>query len=184
MIVQPLRSPVNTNWLAQCIMSDGKNPKPLPILANAILALQSDPALRDAITFNEMLLAPMLMHEIGEPLVGNVIEPRPLTDKDITDIMSWMHENGLKGMRRDDVRWAVDAHARNNAYHPVREYLEGVEWDETQRLNTWLTTKLGAELTPYTQAVGRMFMISMVARILEPGCKADHMLIIEGPRAS
>jgi predicted P-loop ATPase len=172
----------NNNWLADCIMSDGPKPKPMPILANALRALRNDPAVRDALAFDEMLCAPMLLYEIGQPLMGSVAEPRLLTDKDVVGIQEWMQAAGLKGIGRDDVRAAVDSYARDHAYHPVVDYLEGLAWDGTLRLNVWLTTKLGCELTPYTQGVGRMFLISMVARILEPGCKADHMLVIEGPQ--
>jgi predicted P-loop ATPase len=174
--------PEPIDWLAACIMSDGAKPKPMPILANAMLALCHDPAVRDALAYDEMLAAPMLLHEIGSPLKGSVSEPRPLTDQDITNVQKWMQAAGLKGIRRDDVRHAIDSHARDKSYHPVRKYLDALKWDGVPRLNDWLVTKMGVELTPYAQAVGKMFPISMVARILNPGCKADHMLVFEGPQ--
>jgi predicted P-loop ATPase len=144
--------------------------------------LRNDPAVRDAFGYDEMLRAPTLLHEIGEPLLGSVREPRPLTDKDVTDIQEWMQGAGLKRIAHETVRLAIDSYARDHAYHPVLSYLEELRWDGTPRLNNWLSRYLGAEQTAYTQAIGTMFPISMVARIFEPGCKADHMPVLEGPQ--
>ena len=181
MTVQPFPGP--RHWLKDCIVGEGKNPKPLAIVANALIALRSDPDVQDALAYDEMACAPMLVHEIGHPLNGNLASS-PLIDEDITELQEWMQAAGLKRIGHDVVRHAVEARARENSYHPVRDYLESLEWDGAKRLGVWLCTKLGTDLNEYTQAVGRMFLISMVARIMDPGCKVDHMLVLEGPQGA
>ena len=157
--------PNKRGWLDSCLLSDGKNPKPLPIVANALIALRNDPAVLDAFGYDEMLRAPTLLHEIGVPIGGQLGEPRPLTDKDVTDLQEWMQNAGLKRIAHETVSDAIQSYAREHAYHPVCNYLEALAWGGAPRLDTWLSCYLGAEQTPYSQAVGRMFLISMVARI-------------------
>ena len=52
-------------------------------------------------------------------------------------------------------------------------------WDRTPRLDFWLSAYLGVKESTLTMDFGRMWLMSAVARILEPGCKADHMLVLE-----
>jgi predicted P-loop ATPase len=148
----------------------GAGGQPLANLANALTALRGDPTTQDKFGYDEMLRAPVWKRE------------RPVTDADVTELQEWLQRAGLRGVSKDTVFSAVDLIARERSYHPVKEYLEGLAWDSIARLDTWLSIYLGAEQVPYTTNIGRMFLISMVARIFRPGCKVDHMLILEGPQ--
>lgn len=74
------------------------------------------------------------------------------------------------------VGWA----ARESRCHPVREYLDGLQWDGQARVDDWLTDYMGVKRTDYTVLVARMFLIGMVARIYQPGCHMRAMPIFEG----
>lgn len=69
---------------------------------------------------------------------------------------------------------------KDNAFHPVRDYLDGLEWDGKLRLDHWLSQYMGADDTPYTQAVGRMTLLAAVKRVRQPGCKFDECLVLVG----
>ena len=69
--------------------------------------------------------------------------------------------------------------ARRNAFHPVRDYFDGLVWDGVPRLDQWLIKYGGAQDTEYVRAVGPITLIAAVRRIRQPGCKFDEMLIFE-----
>jgi predicted P-loop ATPase len=161
-------------WLASCVT---KNGQPMSTLANVMVALRSDPAVKEAIAYNEMLRTPMLMHACND---DPDFIPRPVTDADVGHLQEWLQIAGLRTVSAVMAHQAVELRANECAFHPVRNYLEALVWDGQPRLATWLSTYLGAEATPYTEAIGRMFLIAMVARIFQPGCQADYMLTLEG----
>jgi len=70
--------------------------------------------------------------------------------------------------------------AREDSFHPVREYLDGLKWDGKKRLDEYLIKGFGAEDTPLNRAFGSRFLIACVRRVRKPGTKVDTMLVLEG----
>lgn len=101
-------------------------------------------------------------------------------EEDTARLESWLHRTyGIK-LSDSKIYASVAVVSRAHSVHPVRTYLRGLEWDGAERISTWLTTLLGVADSPYARAVGRLWLISAVARVMRPGCKVDTMLVLEG----
>jgi predicted P-loop ATPase len=169
----------------------GKGP-PVANLANAALALRRAPELRGIVSFDEMLQHAMLLRTVPACRMEPVTAPRPLRDTDVNAVQEWLQWQGLRRIGKDIVHQAIDLVSREHAFHPVRDYLLGLQWDGTPRIHKWLAYYLGAEpdekddeaekarKRAYLAKIGRWFLISMVARIMRPGCKCDYMMVLEG----
>jgi predicted P-loop ATPase len=166
-----------SHWTAQTMNETNM----LGNLGNALLGLREDEALKDLLAFDEMLREPVLLRL---PLAGADpgFEPRPVTDTDVQKIQEHLQWCGLRRLGKDTTHDAINSRAHERSFHPVRQHLDGLEWDGVDRLDEWLATYFGATQTEYAARIGKMFLLSMCARIYLPGCQADHMLVLEGPQ--
>jgi hypothetical protein len=152
---------------------------PIANLANTVLLLEAE--LSTIVAHDRMARITFLM----KPLMKEAdFAPRPITDVDIGLVQERLQHLALRNVSTETVHQAIEIRASACAYHPVRQYLEKLTWDGVGRLDDWLSRYLGAAKSDYARSVGRMFLISMAARIFEPGCKADHMLILEGDQGA
>ncbi|MGF7213046.1 putative P-loop ATPase [Skermanella aerolata] len=187
--------PATTNWYSLCQVSTKGTP--LGNHANVMLALRLDPAWQGVIQYDEMANVIMVMKplpKIPEQEHAKAFIPRPWQDNDVTIVLEWFQLAGLRTASRETIYYALEARARESSVHPVRNLLEEVasNWDNTPRLDNWLSTYLGVKAKDgqdkstdeYASKVGAMWMIGAVARIFQPGCKVDHMLVLEGEQGA
>lgn len=122
--------------------------------------------------------------EISKPLPWHRrnFSVKKCDDNDVKQIRAWLSREKLYNTSDQDMYDAILVVAQQKAYHPVKEYLNSLEWDGKPRVNTWLSDYVGVENSAYVKAVGRKVLAAAVARIYHPGCKFDYVLVLEGPQ--
>lgn len=152
---------------------------PRPVLANAIHALRNAPEWSGVLWHNEF--ATVTVARKAPPwFAGETAwSDTTWTDRDDLLVADWLQHQNIM-VPASIAGQAVEAVARDQVFHPVREYLEFLSWDGVHRIDDWLSTYLGATNTLYIQAVGARWLISAIARIFKPGAQADCALILEG----
>jgi hypothetical protein len=156
-----------THWIRSC--TKGTTGQPIANLDNAVTGLQSD--YQGIFAYDEMRMVA-------------TINGRPITDSDVMRLQKTFQRVGLRRLGKDTMHDAVTLIAMDAPFHPVRDYLNGLTWDGKERLAQLFPHYFGAEDSVYTRAIGKMFLISLAARIFKPGCKADHLPVLEGPQGA
>lgn len=104
-----------------------------------------------------------------------------MEDNDITRCAAELEVVGASIPVNNVVR-AISTSAEEAKFHPARDFFDSLVWDGISRLDTWLLEYLGAEedSPEYLEFAGKKWLTAAVKRIYEPGCKFDHVLVIEG----
>ena len=145
---------------------------------NLLTILEHDDALRDLVALDEFANRIVLSRD--PPWRG--FSSGEFAELDATELAGWVGhpERYQMAVKSSMVVEAVEAMARRRRFHPVREYLHGLQWDGVERIPKLFPEYCGTPDDSYHHRVAVIFMVSAVARILRPGCKVDTMLVLEG----
>lgn len=147
-------------------------------LANVVLILSSHEAWAGVVARDDFAQRTVKL----QPVPGQVdLCGSEWGDVDTSRSIIWLTRRYGMTPSAEIVDQAIEMVAADQAFHPVREYLEALPaWDGVDRCDHWLADFMGVSLTEYSRRVARWFLIGMMARVWRPGCKFDYALVLEG----
>lgn len=98
----------------------------------------------------------------------------------------------LHQLTKQHVQAATNVYARNHPRDCVADWVKRLHWDGESRLEDFMARAFGAspaaltghDAAAYLAAVGRCFLMGIVARVLRPGCQLDYLPVFEGPQGA
>jgi predicted P-loop ATPase len=147
-------------------------------ISNILLILENHPAFAGHITHD--------LFSGVNAVVGGLPwnkQAKQWTDSDDANLRLWLERNyGVTG--KEKIADALTAVLTRRSYHPIRDYLNGLTWDGTPRLERLVIDYIGADDNELTRSMTRKHFTAAVARVFEPGCKYDYCLVLTGPEGA
>lgn len=143
--------------------------KPISSTENFVLILEND-AHFDGLQFNLLSYSPEKM------LFG---APERWTDSDDAEARRYIEATyGIHSVQKlDDALRIV---FKRNEYHPIRQFIEKIEWDGKDRIADFLHFSTSCIDSYYTREVSRLIFAGGIHRLYHPGCKFDDMPVLIG----
>lgn len=152
-------------------LDETEQKKPIGSLRNFVHVLANDPRWTGRLRWS-----------IFEEIV--VLDGKPLRDYDLSKIAIWIDDvYNLRGSA-DNVHRAVNFVAEDNAFHPVRDWQNSLVWDGTARLDGLLANYFHTEDTPLHRKFAAGWLIGACARVFDPGCQLDTMMMLIGKQGA
>ena len=143
-------------------------------IRNCLTVFQSDPVLAGAIAYNILTDRKDIIKPIGFHR-----ESTALTDTDMKYLLLYLEETyGLTSEKK--IETAIGIVANENKYHPIRDFLNSLAWDGTERIRFCLRHFLGADVDDYTYEALKLFLLGAITRAFKPGSKFEIMLCLVG----
>jgi len=176
--VAPEETETDDSWMTrlECLP---KSTELRVTIQNVSLILLNDPALKGHIVFNEFSGRKCAVDPLPWSPKGKGL--RNWTDRDEASLLKYLEIAHRLYNAKGAMQQALSDLENIARIHPVRDYLNGLEWDGTPRLDTMLVRFMHAEDTQLCRAISRHWMMAACARIFHPGIKFDPLLVLVTP---
>jgi predicted P-loop ATPase len=145
---------------------------PVANMDNAVRVLERWPDFKDAFWYDEFSNRVYTTWDCEE---------KEWDDHDTLRLTLFLQRDfGIRLLKDTAANAAMILMAKKNTINAPRQWMESLTWDGRPRILSFFTNALGADASEYTESASMNFWISLAARIFQPGCKADNMVILEG----
>ena len=157
----------------------GKNGLYKSSIKNIVTILENDISLKGKIAYNLFS---------NRTIIKDDLPWKKVVDKENGDV--WQDSDDANLRMYLDVTYNISSPQRiydgvaiiekRNEFHPVRDYLNSLTWDNVSRIENLMIDYLGAENSDYTKVTTRKMLVAAVTRIFNPGTKFDYMMVLVG----
>ena len=145
---------------------------------NIITILENDEQLKGRMVYDEFSHRTLVLDALPW---NKITEERIWDNVDDAGFRTYLESRyGIVGDKKVDDGFITYSHKYK--VNKVKKYLESLQWDGIERVDTLLHDYLGAEDNSYTRATMRKSMVAAVARAMGLYIKWDYMPILSGPQ--
>jgi len=174
----PGEDPEDNEWMTELEVDSKGNY--LSTANNISLIISKDPRLKNSFKQNSFDNKRYVFRTLPWRKIDS---PEPIKNVDYSGVRNYIESiYGISASLKIDDALALEF--EKHSFHPVREYLKGLEWDKKKRVDELLIEYFGAEKNIYSREAMRKMLVGSVARIFKPGCKFDLVLTLVGHQGS